>query len=79
MARSRSVREELGRIQYQGEQVFRTPAHNALTSRMIVDQLAPLLPKDSEEVNVQVKCLQAMLDAAIVEDLIPKHRERRRG
>jgi hypothetical protein len=46
---------------------------------MIVDQLAPLLPKDSEEVNVQVKCLQAMLDAAIVEDLIPKRRERRRG
>jgi hypothetical protein len=33
---------------------------------MIIDQLTPLLPKDNEEVNAQVKRLQVMLDAAIV-------------
>jgi hypothetical protein len=43
-----SIREELDRIEYQGEWVYRTPAHNALASRMIIDQLTPLLPKDSE-------------------------------
>jgi hypothetical protein len=32
------------------------------------EQLTPLLPTDSEEVNVQVKHLQAMLDAAIMVD-----------
>jgi hypothetical protein len=34
-----------------------------------VDQLTPLLPKDSEEVNLQVKRLHAMLDATIMTDL----------
>jgi hypothetical protein len=47
--------------------------------RMIVDQLAPLLPKNSKEVNAQVKHLQAMLDAAIGEDPTPQHRDRRWG
>jgi hypothetical protein len=42
--------------------------HNTLASRVINDQLTPLLPKDSEEVNVQVKLLQAMLDAATMVD-----------
>jgi hypothetical protein len=33
---------------------------------MIVDQLTHHLPKDNEEANVQVKHLQAMLDATTV-------------
>jgi hypothetical protein len=60
------IHEELSQIEYQGEQVYRM--RTTLASRMIVIQLAPLLPKDSEEVNAQVKHLQAMLDAAIVEN-----------
>jgi hypothetical protein len=43
-------------------------AHNTLASRMIIDQLRPLLPKDNEEGNVQVKRLQAMLDAITLAD-----------
>jgi hypothetical protein len=35
---------------------------------MLIDQLTPHLPKDNEEVNVHVKRLQAMLDAATVVD-----------
>jgi hypothetical protein len=35
---------------------------------MIIDQLTPLLLKDSEEVNAQVKHLQAMLDVATMVD-----------
>jgi hypothetical protein len=66
--RSWSIREEIGRIKYYGEQVYRTTAQNALASRMLIDQLTPHLPKDNEEVNVHVKCLQAMLDAATVVD-----------
>jgi hypothetical protein len=46
---------------------------------MIIDHLAPLLPKDNEEFNMQVKCLQAMLDTTIVEDLVPERGDRRRG
>jgi hypothetical protein len=33
---------------------------------MLIDQLAPHLPKHNEEVNAHVKCLQAMLDATTV-------------
>jgi hypothetical protein len=44
------------------------PTHNALASRMLIDQLTPHLPKDNEEVNAHVKHLQAMLDVAIVVD-----------
>jgi hypothetical protein len=54
-------------------------AHNALALRMIIDQLAPLLPKNSKEVNAQVKHLQAMLDAAIGEDPTPQRGDRRWG
>jgi hypothetical protein len=41
---------------------------------MIIDQLTPStpnphLPKDNEEVNAHIKCLQAMLDAATLVDL----------
>jgi hypothetical protein len=71
------IREEISRIEYQGEQVYHTLAHNVLALRMIIDQLAPLLPKDSEEVNTQVKCLQVMLDAARMEILTLEHRDRR--
>jgi hypothetical protein len=38
-------------------------AHNALALRMLIDQIAPHLSKDNEEVNTQVKPLQVMLDA----------------
>jgi hypothetical protein len=57
----------LSRIEYHAEQVYYTPAHNALASRMIVDQLTPLLRKDSEEVNAPVNRQQAMLDSATME------------
>jgi hypothetical protein len=55
--RSRSIWEEIGQIEYQGEHVYRMPAHNALASRMLIDQLTPHLPKDNEEVNAHVKRL----------------------
>jgi hypothetical protein len=73
------IREEFGWIKYQGEQVYCTLALNALASRMIIDQLTPLLPKDNEEVNAQVKRLQVMLDAAIVVDPILEHGDGVRG
>jgi hypothetical protein len=66
--RSRLIREEIGRIEYQGEHVYRTPAHNALSLRMLIDQLTPHPPKDNEKVNVHVKHLQVMLDVATVVD-----------
>jgi hypothetical protein len=34
--------EELGQIEYQGEQVYGTMTHNVLPSWMIIDQLTPL-------------------------------------
>jgi hypothetical protein len=68
--RSRSIREEFGRVTYQGEQVYRTLAHNALASRMLVNQITPHLPKDNKDVNAHVKRLQAMLDATMVADLV---------
>jgi hypothetical protein len=51
-----------------GEQVYHTLAQNALSSRMLIDQLTTHLPKDNEEVNAHMKSLQAMLDAATVVD-----------
>jgi hypothetical protein len=35
--RSRSICEEMGPIEYQGEQFYRTPAQNALASRMLIN------------------------------------------
>jgi hypothetical protein len=35
---------------------------------MLINQITPHPPKDNEEVNVHVKCIQAMLDAATVVD-----------
>jgi hypothetical protein len=35
---------------------------------MLINQITPHLPKDNEEVNAHVKCLQVMLDAATVAD-----------
>jgi hypothetical protein len=46
---------------------------------MIVDQLTPLLPKDSVEVNAQVKRLQAMLDVATMVDPTLDRVDRRGG
>jgi hypothetical protein len=66
--RSWSIREEISQIVYQGEQVYRTLAQNALASRMFIDQLTPYPPKDNVEVNAHVKRLQAMLDAATMVD-----------
>jgi hypothetical protein len=54
-------------------------AHNALASRMMINQLLPHLPKESEEVNAQVKCLEAMLDAATVVDPVLKHGDGEHG
>jgi hypothetical protein len=36
---------------------------------MLIDQLTPHLPKDNEQVNAHVNCLQMMLDASTVVDL----------
>jgi hypothetical protein len=49
-------------IEWQGEKVYHTSAHNAMASRAIVDKLMPLLPKDNEEANVQVRQLYVMLN-----------------
>jgi hypothetical protein len=46
---------------------------------MIVDQLTILLPKDNEEVNMQVMCLQVMLDVATMVDPALDRVDRRRG
>jgi hypothetical protein len=40
---------------------------NIMASRLL-RSTHPHLPKDNEEINAHVKCLQAMLDAAIVVD-----------
>jgi hypothetical protein len=61
--------EELDHIDWHCELVYPTLAHNALASWAIVHKFMPLLPKDSEEVNLQVKWLRAMLDAATMTDL----------
>jgi hypothetical protein len=45
---------------------------------VILDQLTSLLPKDSEEVNAQVKHLHAMLNAAIMTDPTLGQGDRRR-
>jgi hypothetical protein len=54
-------------------------AHNALASRMLIDQLTPHLPKINEEVNTHVKHLQAMLDAATIVDLVLDHDGKAQG
>jgi hypothetical protein len=43
--RSQSIQEEMGRIEYQGEQVYCTPAQNALASNMLMDPLTPTCQK----------------------------------
>jgi hypothetical protein len=55
------------------------PTHNALATWAIIDQLTSLLPKDSEEVNLQVKWLHAMLDAATMMDPALNPEAGRRG
>jgi hypothetical protein len=73
------LHKELRWIEWQGNQVYRMPTHNALPTRVIVDQFTPLLPKDSEEVNLQVKRLHAMLDAATMMDPTLNLGGRKRG
>jgi hypothetical protein len=46
---------------------------------MLVDQIAPHLPKDNEEVNTHVKRLQVMLDVAIIADPVYDPEDRDRG
>jgi hypothetical protein len=66
-------------VKYQGEKVYHTSAHNALASRMLVDQITPHLSKDNEEVNAHVKRLQAMLDTTTVADPVYDQEGRDRG
>jgi hypothetical protein len=58
------LHEEIGRILWQGEHVYYMLAHNTLSSTVNIDQLAPLLPTDNEEINTRVKHFHAMLDTA---------------
>jgi hypothetical protein len=46
---------------------------------MLVDQITHHLPKDNEEVNTHVKCLQMMLDATTDADLVYDQEDRDRG
>jgi hypothetical protein len=62
------IRDEIGQIEYHGEEVYRTAAHNAMALRMLIDQITPHFPKGNEEVNAHVKRLQGMLDAATIVD-----------
>jgi hypothetical protein len=68
---SRSNCEEIGWIEHPGEQVYHTPAHNALALRMVIDQITSHFPKDNEDFNVHVKHLEAMLDTATVANPVP--------
>jgi hypothetical protein len=70
------IHEEFCQVEYQGEQVYRTPAHIAFASRMLVDQITPHLPKDNEDVNAHVNQLQVMLDAAMVVDPVYDEEDR---
>jgi hypothetical protein len=64
---------------YQGEQVYRTPTHNALGSRILIDQITPHLSKENEEVNAHVKDLQPMLDTVTVADPVHDQEDKDRG
>jgi hypothetical protein len=46
---------------------------------MLIDQLTPHLPKDNEEVNAQVKRLQAMVNAATMVHRALDHDDKARG
>jgi hypothetical protein len=46
---------------------------------MLINQITPHLPKDNEEVNAHVKCLQVMLDAATVADPFHDKEDEDRG
>jgi hypothetical protein len=56
-ARGQFLHKELEWLEWCGEQVYRTLAHNTVASWAIVDQLTPLLPKDDEQVVGKVKQL----------------------
>jgi hypothetical protein len=55
------------------------PAHNALASRMLVDQITSHLAKYNVEINTHVKRLQAMLDSATVADPVYDQEDRDQG
>jgi hypothetical protein len=65
---SQTLQEELSRMEWLGKQVYHMPAHNTLASQAIINKLMPLLPKDSEEVNLQVRQLHAMVEATTMMD-----------
>jgi hypothetical protein len=48
--------------------MYHMPTHNAMASYAIVNKLTPLLPKDNEEVALQVKQLHVMLKATTMTD-----------
>jgi hypothetical protein len=73
------LHKELRWIEWQANQVYRTPTHNALPTRVIVDQFTPLLPKDSKEVNLQVKRRRAILNATTMMDPTLNLGGRKRG
>jgi hypothetical protein len=47
--RSRSIHDEIGWIEYQGELVYHTPVQNALASWMLIDQLNPTYQKTTKK------------------------------
>jgi hypothetical protein len=46
---------------------------------MLIDQITAHFPKDNEEVNMHVKCLQAMLNAATVANPIHDQEDEDQG
>ena len=73
--KSRTLQQEFDSFEYNGEQVFCTSAQNAMVSKDIVNELAPLLPADDQETTKKLRRLQAMLEAATLTDI--NHRARR--
>jgi hypothetical protein len=60
------LHEKLERLEWRGEQVYRTPTHNDVASWAIVDQLMPLLPKDNEQFTGKVKQLCSLVEVAML-------------
>jgi hypothetical protein len=52
--------KKIGRVEYQGEQVYRTSTHNALALKMLVDQIAPnyqkIMRKSMHMLNASRRC-----------------------
>jgi hypothetical protein len=54
-------------------------AHNALASRILINQITPYLPKDNEKINMHNKCLHAMLNTATMVDPVHDQEDGDRG